>query len=100
MSVDSEICRAIGERKLISFLYKDDIRTVEPHMVAYSKKGKLVLSAWFLRGGSESNEGPGWRNYVVEDISQVRVLEAGFSAPRPGYQPGGGNSFHRIQCAL
>jgi predicted DNA-binding transcriptional regulator YafY len=98
--MQNEICHAITGRQVISFSYKGDERTVEPHMVAFSKTGKLVLSAWFLHGGSESKEGPGWRTYTLDEISRLTVSDKTFGGPRPDYQADGGRSFHRIQCAL
>jgi hypothetical protein len=96
----NEICHAIARRRIISFSYKGGERTVEPHMIAFSKTGKLVLSAWFLHGGSESKEGAGWRTYALDEISQLTVSDKIFDEPRLGYQADGGKSFSRIQCAL
>ncbi|MBX9904235.1 MAG: WYL domain-containing protein [Burkholderiales bacterium] len=98
--MQNDICQAIEKRRVISFSYKSGERTVEPHMVAFSKTGKLVLSAWFLQGGSESKEGPGWRTYALDEMSRLTVSSKTFSGPRPDYQADGGRSFRRIQCAL
>jgi len=98
------ICAAIGHRHLVRFYYAatDDpgFRTVEPHMIAYNRKDNLALSAWYLSGASESQEGPGWREYLLSDISQVSELGQQFAGSRPGYQPTGGKTFHNVQCAL
>lgn len=100
----SAICEAIKNRSLIEFHYslgrEPGLRTVEPHMVAYNQAGNLALSAWFLRGSSESREGPGWREYLFSGISNVTVLSEKFLGGRPGYNPTGGNTFNNIQCAL
>lgn len=96
----NELCQAIDNRRIVSFLYKSGHRTVEPHMVAYNKTGKLILSAWFLRRGSDSSDGPGWRTYVLDEISQLTISNQTFDGPRPNYRPDGGKSFDRIQCAL
>ena len=98
------ICGAIQARNILQFYYslgKDPgFRMVEPHMVAYNQAGHLALSAWFLHGNSESNEGPGWREYLLSGISRLTVLPQQFSGPRPGYNPTGGRAFRNIQCAL
>jgi hypothetical protein len=98
--MEDAICKAIAERKVISFSYKGQRRTVEPHLVGYNKSGALALSAWFLRGGSESNEGEGWRVYMVSEMSSLDALAERFDGPRPGYKADGGKSFQNIQCAL
>jgi hypothetical protein len=98
------ICEAIRSRNLIQFFYSEGAapgdRVVEPHMVAYNKKNVLALSAWYLSGTSGSQEGPGWREYLLESISNVVILPETFSAPRPTYNPTGGVVFHDVQCAL
>jgi len=98
------IAPAIESRNQISFQYglgkAPGPRLVEPHMVAYNQAGQLALSAWFLGGNSESQEGQGWREYLLSAISGVTVLRQQFPGPRPGYNPSGGKSFHNIQCRL
>jgi hypothetical protein len=98
------IAAAILNRNQISFQYglgKDPgPRLVEPHMIAYNKAEHLALSAWLLGGNSESQEGQGWREYLLSGISGVTVLPAQFPTPRPGYNPSGGKAFHNIQCRL
>jgi hypothetical protein len=103
MSVTA-IGAAIQGRSLISFQYslgKDPgPRLVEPHMVAYNHAGHLALSAWFLGGNSESQEGQCWREYLLSGISNVTILHQQFATPRPGYNRSGGKAFHNIQCAV
>lgn len=98
------ICQAITARRLIQFHYslgdEPGYRLVEPHMVAHTNDDNRALSAWYLQGESASRRGPGWRIYLLEGVSEVKMLPDTFSAPRPGYKPDGGKSFHRIECAL
>ena len=98
------IAAAIQTRNQISFQYnlgKDPgPRLVEPYMIAYNKAGHLALSAWFLGGNSESQEGQGWREYLLSGVSGVTVLRGQFLTPRPGYNPSGGAAFHNIQCCV
>jgi predicted DNA-binding transcriptional regulator YafY len=98
------ICAAIQGRNQISFRYSEGKdpgpRLVEPYMVAYNQAGHLTLSAWFLGGNSESQEGQGWREYLLSGISNVTVLRQQFATPRPGYHPSGGKAYHSIQCAV
>lgn len=104
MHSHSEICKAIKEKKLIQFHYKGSkqpgIRIVEPHMVAHNNQNTLCLNAWYLRGASESRQGPGWREYHLAEISTVTILQASFSGPRRGYKPDGGEQFHNSLCKL
>src|SRR5229473_3240792 len=98
------LCEAIRSMHLVQFYYAgDDVpgtRLVEPHMVAYTTADNLVLSAWFLGGASESQEGQWWREYLLSEISNLNVLPQQFLGPRPGYRRDGGKTFHSVQCAL
>jgi len=75
-------------------------RLVEPHMVAYTAADNLALSAWFLGGVSECQDGQGWRDYLLEHMSNITVLPQTFLGPRFGYNPSGGKKFHSVQCRL
>lgn len=98
------LCAAIQNRNLVQFYYTGDDapgpRLVEPHMVAYTTANNLALSGWFLGGTSESQEGQGWREYLLESMTNITVLKQTFAGPRPGYNPTGGTRFHSIQCRL
>jgi hypothetical protein len=103
MTVDI-LCSAIRAQRLLRFYYAgDDVpgpRLVEPHMVAFTTADNLVLSGWFLGGLSESRDGQGWREYLLDSMSDIVVLPDGFLGPRPGYNPSGGTKLKRVQCRL
>jgi hypothetical protein len=103
MTVDI-LCSAIRARLLLRFYYTGDRapgpRLVEPHMIASTPADNLVLIAWFLGGVSESRDGQGWREYLLDSMSDVVVLPDEFLGPRPGYNPSGGTKLKRIQCRL
>lgn len=98
------ISKAIREKRVLTFHYSQTrspgFRTVEPHMVADNEAGHTVLSAWFLRGSSGSQEGAGWREYLLSAMSSARLEDATFVGPRKGYSHGGGSKFQNVQCAL
>jgi len=98
------ISKAIAATQMVRFHYslgKDPgYRLVEPHMIAYTHDGNRALSAWYLSGASDSNEGPGWRIYLMSGVSQIQIQPRTFAGPRPGYQADGGKSFHMVECAL
>jgi len=100
----STLRSAIASRNLVQFYYAGDdapgTRTVEPHMVAYTTADNLILSAWFLGGASESQEGQWWREYLLSEMSNLVILPQKFFGPRPSYNPSGGKKLHNVQCAL
>ena len=94
MSNDT-ICNAIATRTVISFIYGNAVRTVEPHALGYDRAGDLTLSAWQLGGGS----GLGWRDFHFKKMSGITMTDSHFSAPRPGYNPND-STMARIVCHL
>lgn len=80
-----QLCAAITRRSLVMFDYGDLIRVVEPHRYGVNSAGHLMLSGWLRAGYSRSDPAGGWRNYLVNDIRSLQLLEAPFAGTRPGY---------------
>ena len=56
MSAQATICQAIRETRLLQFYYDGGTMVVEPHQLAYNTKDNLALSAYWIRGYSESGD--------------------------------------------
>jgi hypothetical protein len=67
------------------FEYGDLIRVVEPHRFGVNSAGHPMLSGWLRAGYSRSDPSGGWRNYLLEDIRSLQVLDAPFAGTRPGF---------------
>jgi len=93
------ICTAINNRKLIEFMYERHRRIVEPHLVGQKASGNDVLSAWQVGGYTESGAYERWRNYLLEKMETVRVLDESFATPRRGYNPND-TTMVQIYCRL
>lgn len=74
---------AIEEMRILEFKYKGAWRVVEPHALGYNEKQKLTLCGWQLSGGS----GVGFRDFYVEIIDELIVLDEVFDEARKGYNP-------------
>lgn len=83
MAVINTIYEAIGERRVLSFTYKGKARTAEPYIVGYDDKGRLVLSAVQLSGGS----GTGFRSFDVNELGAVAKTGRKFFGSHPDYNP-------------
>jgi predicted DNA-binding transcriptional regulator YafY len=94
MSTDL-ICKAISQRKCITFNYKNALRRVEPHLLGYNTKNNLTLSAWQLGSGG----GEGWRAFHVDLLTNLSVSDDNFSQARPGYNPND-ETMIRIVCRI
>ena len=83
MALINTIYAAIDERRMLSFVYKGERRTVEPYIVGYTDKNKLILSAVQRSGGS----GNGFRSFDVEEMSEVAKTGRRFRSTHPDYNP-------------
>jgi len=83
MALINTIYEAIGRRLVLSFVYKGTERTAEPYIVGYDDKNRLWLSAVQLSGGS----GNGFRNYRVDELSDVATTERHFPGTHRDYNP-------------
>lgn len=95
MAVSDRICRAIGERRALAFVYKAESRMAEPYILGHGEDGELTLSAYQLAGGS----GRGFRFFVVDKMSDVVITETKFRRSRPEYNPRD-RFFARVLCQV
>ena len=89
------ICRAITEHRLLRFTYMETRRTVEPYILGYDDRDRLTLSAFQTEGGS----GIGFRTFPTEGLSALAMIDLGFSATRPEYNPRD-RFFARVVCQV
>jgi hypothetical protein len=80
--MNTELVRAINEKRLIEFVYKGGRpRIVEPH--DYGIRGGVEkLLVYQISGESSSGNPHGWKELRVEDMSQLRVLDRTFPGSR------------------
>lgn len=83
MSAVDTILKAIKEHQTLSFTYKGKERTADPYILGYDDKGRLMLSAVQLTGGS----GAGFRTFYVEGLSSVEATSRRFAGTHPDYYP-------------
>jgi len=79
------ICEAIRCKRLLQFSYGNHTRVVEPHLLGRDSAGHDILSAYLVRGYSESRKQPSWRFYLLSDVTLPAMLDETFSGPRKGY---------------
>lgn len=98
--MNSAICTAIRERRLIHLTYHWGHRIVEPHAYGRNDNGHELLRVFQLRGASESGEPYGWKLLRMDEITGLNVLEENFSGPRSGYARNDKALDERIYCQL
>ena len=82
-----ELVDAVRAHRAVELIYRGDSRVVHPHAVYRSATGKLCLDGVQVAGASRSGALPGWREFELMKIADVRVLESTFDTDT-GFKPG------------
>jgi predicted DNA-binding transcriptional regulator YafY len=85
--MENIIREAIANKQLLKFVYNDKKRVVEPYTFGCSHKGDDTLSAFQIEGGSNSSKDLGWRQFIIENIEKLVLLDSKFDDIREGYNP-------------
>lgn len=83
-----QLTAAIEQRRIVTFTYEGHARRVQP--AAYGighRKRKETLHAYQVGGESRRGGIPHWRNFHVEKITDLAVLDEVFGPNPPGYYP-------------
>jgi hypothetical protein len=83
--MNTMICQAIEQRRLLELRYHGFSRMVEPHVYGEDKKGDEVVRCYQLAGGSGSGERAGWKLLKTKEAVVVHMAETRFE-PRPEYK--------------
>jgi len=80
--MNTDLVRAIREKRLIEFIYKSGgVRIAEPHDYGI-QNGIERLLTFQLRSESRTRTERGWRDLHLADIRSLRVLEQRFAGSR------------------
>lgn len=84
ITMEEQLRQALAERRVVQFRYHGHSRRVEPHAVGQVSEGRPALLGWQVSGGSASEPPPGWRTFVLAEISRFKVTRKTFT-PRADY---------------
>ena len=82
MNIKKILTESIKNRSKIKIIYKQEPknRTVYPHVLYTNTKEHLILDAYQVEGYSSSHSiFPMWKMFLVQDISDIEVLEDTFT---------------------
>jgi hypothetical protein len=82
------VAEAIDGRRMLSFVYGGEPRTVVPARVGANRRGRDTVHAYQVSGGSASGTPPHWRNFRIERMTDLELLDQTFAADPPGYLRG------------
>jgi hypothetical protein len=79
---------AIEEHHVVALRYgrRPEPRHLLPHVLYLTSTGRPMLDAYQLSGPTTSGPLPGWREFALERIVRLEVLEERF-LPVPDYHP-------------
>ncbi len=103
VAIGEAVKQAIAQRRMLVIMYDNEavgVRLIEPHLLGVTTAGNWAVQAWFVGGASASGEGPGWRNYRLDRIVDLKLSDRFFAGPRPGFNPTGGPAFSAVQTSL
>lgn len=79
------LTKALQARSVVTFTYKGQARTVEPHALGKANDDRPALLAWQTSGGSNTEPPPGWRVFLVAEIAELKATDQKFEKPRADY---------------
>lgn len=92
-------CDALRQGKRLELRYDGWARVIEVHAVGISTTGTGLIQAYQVRGGSNSNERFGWKNFKVDEALSAHLIDELSEAPRSGYKRNA-SAFQQMTCQI
>lgn len=99
MNNEQILIEAIDNRRLVNFNYENQpIRRAAPHAIYISTAENTNLDAYQYDGYSQSGNLPDWRNFLLEKIQNLEILNENFETAQgyKSYSPKYNRSIHKI----
>jgi hypothetical protein len=90
-------CNAIQNQNIISFVYNNQLREVEPYILFKSKDGKYLLNCFNIEDYRKNEKPPYWINFEIPEIKDFKICKNTFSEIRKGYN-WKRKEFHEVIC--
>jgi hypothetical protein len=100
--MQERICQAIKAKQLLMVTETKDgctyERIVEPYLLFATKKNKLVLHSWQVKGGDDKTAPCDWCDLSLSNLRRVEPLEQRYEKPQVRYNPHNRQRFYRVLC--
>ena len=91
MSASGDLRNAIRARKIVSFTYREgkmQLRpTVCPTKIGVLTSGHDAIEGYWIGGDSVSQRLPPWRLYLINNISDLKIMDKSFTSVGKEYKP-------------
>ena len=94
------LCSAIRNRRLVTFYYDGGRRIVEPYCYGTSEAGHDLLRAYQTGGFSRSGAPDGWKMFRVAELSGLAMTDEMFATSRSGYDPAREDKMATVYCRV
>jgi hypothetical protein len=79
-----DLIKSIKEKRLISCIYDDSFRILQPHTYGLDKYGKGAIRVYQITGTSQS--GSNWKLFLISKIEELKILDTTVMYPKFGYK--------------
>jgi predicted DNA-binding transcriptional regulator YafY len=95
-----DLIEAVRAHRVVELCYGGrEARVVHPHAVYRGASGTLFLDALQVSGATRSGALPGWREFALMRIVELRVLDAEFE-PDPEFNRGSERYQHGLLACV
>ena len=81
-TIGETLVHAALNHRVVDLVYQGFRRSVEPHLIGIHQAGEAILLGYQTAGFSRSGDVPGWRTFILAEISEVALTDRSFVAPR------------------
>lgn len=98
--MNSLLCSAIRNRRVVTFYYDGGRRTVEPYCHGASEAGHDLLRGYQTAGYSRSGVTQGWKMFRLDELTGLAMTDEVFVNIRPEYDPRREEKMTTIYCRV
>jgi len=81
-TVGEILVHAVQNHRVVDLVYHGFRRSVEPYMVGIHQAGEAILLGYQIAGFSQRGDVPGWRTFILSEITEVIATDRVFTSGR------------------
>ena len=81
-TIGETLVHGVLNHRVVDLAYHGFRRSVEPYLVGIHQAGEAILLAYQTAGFSRSGDVPGWRTFIIAEISEAVLTDRVFMPSR------------------